>query len=199
MIDFRSFFSAVRARDEQTAPPPYPWQIALAERLAAGDPPRAISVPTGCGKTATIEALVWALCRQADRRPHERTVGVRTVWAIDRRILVDEVHEQARHIADRLRKAREDATDVLHDAAQRLASYTGGHSEPLNAMRWRGQVRVEPRAHHPLQPQLITSTIAQVGSRLLFRGYGVGERSLALEAALAGVDCNICLDEAHLT
>src|SRR5438132_1258559 len=52
--------------------------------------------------------------------------------------------------------------------------------------------------HHPFQPEIITSTVAQIGSRLLFRGYGVGERSLALEAGLAAVDATICLDEAHL-
>jgi CRISPR-associated endonuclease/helicase Cas3 len=68
----------------------------------------------------------------------------------------------------------------------------------LRVTRWRGGIARESRAHHPFQPEIITSTVAQIGSRLLFRGYCVGERSLALEAGLAAVDTTICLDEAHL-
>ena len=198
MIDFPTFYGALNSTGGEVGREPYPWQVELAMRLAEGVPPAAVTVPTGCGKTATIDALLFALCAQADRRPCQRTIGVRTVWAIDRRILVDEVHEHARRLVERLELARADTDDVLHDAAQRLAWLTRGQGPPLATARWRGQVRIEPRAHHPLQPQLITSTAGQIGSRLLFRGYGVGERSLALEAALAAVDCTICLDEAHL-
>jgi CRISPR-associated endonuclease/helicase Cas3 len=56
----------------------------------------------------------------------------------------------------------------------------------------------EQIAHHPFQAEIISSTVAQIGSRLLFRGYGVGSRTLALAAGLAGVDTTICLDGAHL-
>lgn len=196
MISFRDFFNAVDSGGERT---PYPWQEALAARLAAGDPPRAIVVPTGGGKTVTIEALVWALAAQAERSPIERTLGVRTVWAIDRRILVDEVHARGAYLANRLGAALGDAEDDLHEMALRLLSLAGGNgAEPLRVTRWRGGVMRESRGHHPFQPEVITSTVAQIGSSLLFRGYGVGERSLALEAGLAAVDTTICLDEAHL-
>jgi CRISPR-associated endonuclease/helicase Cas3 len=197
MISFREFLAAADGADV-TRRTPYPWQEALAVRLAAGDPPRAIVVPTGGGKTVTIEALLWALAAQADRAPHERTVGVRTVWAIDRRILVDEVHARATHLAQRLGAALRDPGDDLHEVALRLQSLAGEHAEPLRVTRWRGGIARESGAHHPFQPEVITSTVAQIGSRLLFRGYGVGERSLALEAGLAAVDTTICLDEAHL-
>ncbi|MGO9960721.1 MAG: type I-U CRISPR-associated helicase/endonuclease Cas3 [Solirubrobacteraceae bacterium] len=193
MISFRDFLAAIDASRT-----PYPWQEALAARLAAGEPPRAIVVPTGAGKTVTIEALVWALAAQADRAPHERTVGVRTVWAIDRRILVDEVHARARSLAQRLSAALRDPDDALHEMALRLRSFADESAEPLRVTRWRGGVARESRSYHPFQPEIITSTVAQIGSRLLFRGYGVGERSLALEAGLAAVDTTICLDEAHL-
>lgn len=175
---------------------PYPWQERLAQQLAGGEPPAVIAVPTGAGKTATIDALVWALAQQADRPAAERTIGVRIIWAIDRRILVDEVYDRARALSERLQAAADDAADALHDVAARLASLSGGL--PLAATRWRGGLDEPPERHGPLQPQVITSTIAQVGSRLLFRGYGVGTRSLAIEAGLAGCDATICLDEAHL-
>ncbi|MEA2172202.1 MAG: CRISPR-associated endonuclease/helicase Cas3, partial [Solirubrobacteraceae bacterium] len=142
--------------------------------------------------------LIWALAMQADRPPHERTIGVRTVWAIDRRILVDEVHDRATDLSERLAAAVGNPVDDLYHMAQRLRSFTGSGGQPLVVTRWRGGIPRESRAHHPFQPEIITSTVAQIGSRLLFRGYGVGERSLALEAGLAAVDTTICLDEAHL-
>ncbi len=198
MIDFATFFAAAHGRDATPGPAPYPWQSALAHRLATAAPPRAIVVPTGGGKTATIDALVWALARQAERSPLLRTIGVRTVWAIDRRILVDEVHAHVCFLAARLLEAAAAPDDVLHDVAVALQSLTRDGSPPLVATRWRGGIALDRQARHPLQPEVITSTVAQIGSRLLFRGYGVGRRSLSVQAALAAVDTTICLDEAHL-
>jgi CRISPR-associated endonuclease/helicase Cas3 len=196
MISFGDFLTALDGAGGGRVP--YPWQEALAARLCSGEPPRAIIVPTGGGKTVTIDALLWALAAQADRAPHERTVGVRTVWAIDRRILVDEVHGRATHLAQRLAAALRNPSDQLYEVALRLQSLAGESADPLRVTRWRGGIARESRASHPFQPEIITSTVAQIGSRLLFRGYGVGERSLALEAGLAAVDTTICLDEAHL-
>ncbi len=198
MIDFTKFFSAAHARDGRPGPPPYPWQAELAHRLATATPPRAIVAPTGGGKTATIDALIWALAHQSGRSALLRTVGVRTVWAIDRRILVDEVHDHVSGLALRLADAAAEPADALHEIALALQSLTGDGSPPLVATRWRGGVSVDRRSWHPFQPEVITSTVAQVGSRLLFRGYGVGRRSLSVQAALTGVDTTICLDEAHL-
>lgn len=203
MIDFAEFFRAAHSgegdrRGEDTGDPwnPYPWQQRLAERCANDEPPDVIAVPTGAGKTMTVEALVWALAHQADRPAIERTVGVRIVWAIDRRILVDEVYEHACALAARLARGLEDSADPLHEVATRLARLSGGES--LTATRWRGGIDDRSDLLPPLQPEIITSTIAQIGSRLLFRGYGVGERSLAIQAGLAACDTTICLDEAHL-
>ncbi len=199
MISFRAFFAIVeQTHSGDAGRVPYPWQEALAGRLATGEPPRAIIVPTGGGKTATIDALVWALAAQSQRPPSERTVGVRTVWAIDRRLLVDEVYDRAAVIAKCLEAALDMPGSALEEMARRLLSLTGGDATPLVVTRWRGGLAREARSHHPFQPEVITSTVAQIGSRLLFRGYGVGERSLALEAGLAAVDATICLDEAHL-
>ncbi|MHB1469759.1 MAG: type I-G CRISPR-associated helicase/endonuclease Cas3g, partial [Solirubrobacteraceae bacterium] len=194
MIEFADFLRIAHGGDLT----PYPWQARLAERCAEGEPPSAIAVPTGSGKTMTIDALIWALAQQADRPAAQRTVGVRIVWAIDRRILVDEVHEHVASLATTLEQALSDQHDPLYDMAVRLAVLSGDGETPLVATRWRGGLEGRPDRCGPLQPQVITSTIAQIGSRLLFRGYGVGRRSLAIEAGLAACDTTICLDEAHL-
>lgn len=212
MISFARFYAAIHPGCE-----PYPWQAALAERLAVERrsddattvAPLTIAVPTGSGKTSVIDALVWALAAQADRAPGSRTIGVRIVWAIDRRLLVDEVADQADDLAERLRAAFADDTDALHDVAVRLeslkalpASADGAEPAfrgvPLVVSRWRGGVAIPSPAQHPMQVEVITSTIAQIGSRMLFRGYGLGRASLPVGAALAACDTTVCLDEAHL-
>lgn len=191
MIPFAEFMAAISGGRT-----PYPWQQRFAERCARGSPPSTVGVPTGCGKTTVVDALVWALALQADLPPSERSVGARIVWAIDRRILVDEVNAHASAVAERLLIARNQTKDPLHETAVRLSAMSG--DVPLVATRWRGGIATDRSLHQPAQPQVITSTVAQVGSRLLFRGYGVGRGSLSVEAGLAACDTTICLDEAHL-
>lgn len=216
--DFPSFETFAReslggAKPDWT---PYPWQIRFAERWADPDaPPLAwVIAPTGAGKTAVLDALVWALARQADLAPAERTATTRIVWAIDRRVLVDEVHEHALALAERLEQALDagPGADSLHEVASRLfrLACIGRKApldreerqrlglQPLAVQRWRGGIAREEQLLSPFQPQIIASTVAQIGSRLLFRGYGLGERSLQVGAGLAAVDTTICLDEAHL-
>lgn len=202
MIAFGEFLELTKNRS------PYPWQQEFANRSASDRPPELVTVPTGCGKTTVVEALVWALAEQAERRGIERTVGARIVWAIDRRILVDEVFEQASTLSELLDAAwREaDPDDPLYEVAhrlQRLKDPTGTLAPeelgpPLLATRWRGGLAMSPPAQHPLQAEVITSTVSQIGSRILFRGYGLGSGSLPTGAALAACDTTICLDEAHL-
>ena len=187
--EFADFLQAVRGNR------PFPWQQMLVDHVADGDWPDVIDLPTASGKTAAIDVAVFALALQAGRPTAERTVGRRIWFVVDRRIVVDDAYDRARKLADALLKPTDDVVDRV---AQRLR-HVSGTKLPLAVARLRGGVpRSIAWAYHPAQPAVITSTVDQYGSRLLFRGYGVGKGSRPIHAALAGTDSLVLLDEAHL-
>lgn len=176
---------------------PYGWQCRLAAELAAEGPTwEWLIAPTGAGKTALIGCFVFALSEQLERE--RRQMPLRLFWVIDRRGVVDQVFAEAERLASRLRGAR---PDTLLDAVAknlRSAASESADGEPLEVRLWRGGTGrgIEPV---PLAaPAVVCSTVDQVGSRLLFRGYGTSFKSRPIDAALVGTDSLIVLDEAHL-
>lgn len=197
---FPEFYRAVNGRD------PFPWQSRLANRLATdGTWPDEIGVPTGMGKTACLEIAVWWLASQADRAPEERTAPTRIWWVVNRRLLVDSTAEQACKLAKKLEDSRnsDDSegnakpdSDALAVVAERLCSLSAGRSEPpLKVISLRGGLASRTPTD-PSCPTVILCTLPMYGSRLLFRGYG--SRLRAVDAAMAGTDSLVLLDEAHL-
>ena len=88
----------------------------------------------------------------------------------------------------------------VEEVARRLQCLAGEGAPPLVAQRLRGGAPLEHDwARTPTQPTILCSTVDQVGSRLLFRGYGVSDRMKPVHAGLLGVDSLILLDEAHLS
>src|SRR5690606_7125278 len=190
-MDFDAFYRAVYGYS------PFPWQRLLAVRVAEGGWRTCIDLPTASGKTACIDIAVYALACQADRPVEERTAPRRIFFVVDRRIVVDEAFARAKHLARTLAEARD---GILRTVADRLRSLsTGGEGEwPLVATRMRGGVALDDGwVRDPSRPAVITSTVDQVGSRLLFRGYGRSHRVAAIDAGLAGNDALYILDEAH--
>lgn len=187
---FSKFFQSLWAYE------PFPWQHMLAERLVAGEWPRALDLPTASGKTACIDIALYALAAQAVKPVWERTAPRRIWFVVDRRIVVDEAFERAREIANRLREAK---NGPLKTVANRLREVSGTE-RPLAVARLRGGVlRDDGWARLPSQPAIIASTVDQLGSRLLFRGYGRSALTAPIFAGLAAHDSLILLDEAHLS
>jgi CRISPR-associated endonuclease/helicase Cas3 len=173
---------------------PFPWQAMLTERICKGPWPEALDLPTAAGKTACIDAAVYALAAQAGRPMHERTAPRRIWFVVDRRIVVDEAYERAVSIAQKLAGT---ADGPLKAIADRLCQFSGT-KRPLTTARLRGGIlRDDNCARLPSQPAVITSTVDQLGSRLLFRSYGGSQRVASIHAGLVGNDSLILLDEAH--
>lgn len=178
---------------------PHQWQQRLADEALKGTWPSWIAVPTGAGKTACLDIAVYCLALQADLPVGERTAPVRIVFAVNRRIVVDEAFDRARAICDALATAMTQPDNALHPIAAALRRIGGPSSRhPVEAYPLRGGTFTDNAwARSPSQPLILSTTLDQLGSRLLFRGYGVSPGSQPLHAALLGNDALLLLDEAH--
>ncbi len=186
--DFDGFFRAVHAVD------PFPWQRRLLRHVAqAGSWPRVLDLPTASGKTAAMDVALFHLALDADKAGVRRA-PVRIAFVVDRRLVVDDAFARAERIARALEDARDDTLSRVAGALRRMSD-----GPALITRRLRGGVPCEDDwARSPTQPVILCSTVDQVGSRLLFRGYGVSDAMKPVHAGLLGSDCLILLDEAHL-
>jgi len=182
--DFEAYFDGLHGQA------PFPWQTGLVERIfATGQWPAVIDLPTASGKTACLDIAVFLLAATG-------TGPRRMYFVVDRRVVVNEAFQRMKRVAKAL---LEPANPVVAEVASRLQELAGGgDADPLDVYELRGGIyRDQSWVRSPLQPTVITSTVDQVGSRLLFRGYGVSEYSRPIHAALTANDSLILLDEAH--
>ena len=202
VCEFASFYRAVHAGRE-----PFPWQRRLAALVDQSRWPAEIGVPTGLGKTSCIDVAVWALARQASRLPSERTAPTRTWYVVNRRLLVDSGFDQAVRLAKLLgdpdlvlgQDGDADSVEALRGVADALNAIRGGAGvSPLHVCRLRGGAELGVRPPDPSQPALIFATVPMFASRWLFRGFGTSASMRPVDAALAGIDALVLLDEAHL-
>lgn len=176
---------------------PFDWQTRLLAKVHEGGWPTTLDLPTGSGKTATLDVALFALALDASRPAAERRQPRRIVLVVDRRVVVDQGYERAVAIANSLEAAKD---GILADVAKALRELSGDSSAlpVLPAVLRGGMPRESEWAKSPSQPVIMTSTVDQVGSRLLFRGYGVSERMRSIHAGLLGCDTLLLLDEVHL-
>lgn len=185
MPSFTDFFRAVWDHE------PYPWQRRLAERVAADGWPDVLDLPTGAGKTHALTIALHHLALDGGR-----TAPRRIVLVVDRRVVVDQV---ARHAATLHRALLDPKHEVTRAVADRLRALVGPDAPLLQSTTLRGATpRDDAWAHHPQVPVLAASTVDQIGSRLLFRGYGVSAAMRPIHAGLVGCDTLLLLDEVHL-
>lgn len=187
-LTFDAFFEAVHGY------PPFPWQRRLAQTVVSeGRWPSLLDLPTGTGKTSAIDVALFALARRPDIFPR------RIVLVVDRRVVVDQGADHARAILAAMTSAREGAALEVADALRSL--FGGGRGdEPFVVSVMRGGMpRDESWADRPDRAVVALSTVDQVGSRLLFRGYGVSPRMAPIHAGLLGNDTLFLLDEVQLS
>lgn len=174
------------------------WMVRLFGGIADGRYPRLVDLPTGAGKTDVV--VIWALALSwygldaSVRRPVPR----RLIWVVNRRVLVQQVF----NLADTLQRvlSPENAdTGSLADVREGLRRLSGDETDILRIVQLRGQL-IDDREWSvaPTVAQLIIGTVDQIGSRLLFQGYGLGKWSRPMQAGLLGIDAWLCVDEAHL-
>lgn len=214
--DFVAFFRGIHGYE------PFPWQLKLMERLAGDDDqwpadewPDVLDLPTGSGKNAAMDAAIFHL---ALRFECPERAALRIALVVDRRLVVDHAYARAQQIVrclDDPTQATDPGCPVLAEVSSRLR-YLASASEPnvdgnqmcsngspvlpLVAQRLRGGAPLESEwARTPTQPTVLCSTVDQVGSRLLFRGYGISNRMRPVHAGLLGKNTLILLDEAHLS
>lgn len=199
---FSDFFKAIHSTDIEKRCP-FDWQMRLADQvLRQGRWHDVIRVPTSCGKTAVLDLAVFELALQASRAPSKRTASRRICFVVDRRLVVDEVTDHARQMAGAIRDALSNpsASLVLKAVANRLRSLAPEDGEPIRVVRLRGGVYLDDGwASDPITPTILVSTVDQIGSRLLFRGYGASRRNRPVHAGLLAFDTKIIVDEAHLS
>lgn len=185
--DFASFYEAAHGYA------PFPWQVRLARQvLETGSWPDLLDVPTGAGKTSTLDVALFCLAADPARFPR------RIVLVVDRRVVVDQGAEHARALQSKVREA---STEILAAMRSALLGCWGGEADdaPFEVAILRGGMpRNDAWASRPDQPIIALSTVDQVGSRLLFRGYGVSNRMTSVHAGLLGNDALFLLDEVHL-
>lgn len=199
--------------------PPFPWQVDLVRQvLTERRWPELIDVPTGLGKTALLDIAVFVAAATSGEAGASRLGRRRIFFVVDRRIVVDEAYDRAVVLAGALDQALDSGLDtaahkvalglrelapsanqtatVLPDGAVARAPRS---STVLPVTRMRGGVTwASSWLDRPDLPGVVVGTVDQVGSRLLFRGYGVSDRRKPIDAALVGTDSLILVDEAHL-
>ncbi len=187
LCSFAEFFTAIHGHA------PFPWQSRLADQVLSNGWPALLDLPTGVGKTTALDIALYCLAAKPETNPR------RALIVVDRRVVVDQGAEHARSILSAMATATDGPARVVADKLRSLWSAPASQQPFAVAVLRGGMPMDNDWARRPDQPVLGVSTVDQVGSRLLFRGYGVGPQSVSIHAGLMGIDTLLLLDEVHLS
>lgn len=176
---------------------PMKWMERMFDDVVRGKYPRLVDLPTGAGKTELLIVWLLALAWFGMNRGRSQAVPRRLVWVVNRRVLVQQVFRIAGKIRKHLMSSDTPELDAVRAG---LRSLCGDTADFFQIVELRGQIVTDRDwAIRPATPQLIIGTVDQIGSRLLFQGYGLGKWGRPQQAGLLGVDAWVAVDEAHLT
>lgn len=211
--DFEEFYQQVNGDS------PFPWQVDLVRQVLSERAwPQLIDVPTGLGKTALLDIAVFVAAATSGEFGAQRLGRRRVFFVVDRRIVVDEAYDRAVRLSEALDRALElDQGAATRKVAMGLQALAPDADRGLTIAPLAAEARVrKPRTVLPVTrmrggltwasawldrpdlPGVVVGTVDQVGSRMLFRGYGVTDGRKPIDAALVGTDSLILVDEAHL-
>ncbi|WP_297009265.1 type I-U CRISPR-associated helicase/endonuclease Cas3 [uncultured Corynebacterium sp.] len=176
---------------------PYRWQSELAAVVDDdGRWPDHVSAPTGAGKTSTLDIAVWSLAKDIhDHGAAHRRLPLRIFLAVERRLVVDSAYLHAETIAQHIRELG--SGDPVREAFSALLP--DDWDGPLvGAVSLHGAVAEDRSWLRPVGAQIITCTMTQLASRVLFRAVGASDGMLPVHAALTGTDRLVLVDEPHL-
>ena len=188
MLLFDEFFQTV------TGHKPFRWQSDVANSLCNNVWHDAIGIPPATGKTSILEIWYYSLYHNILTKPKARHIPLRLWYIVDRKVIVDGANESAVNLIEKLQTSLRDMGEVVKQ------HFRCDH--PLFIGKIRGGMDRDEKNRwltKPNQPTIITSTVDQYGSRLLFRGYGVNPKLRSIHAAMTGIDSLAILDEAHLS
>lgn len=179
----------------------FQWQLRLITQiLDTGHWPAVIDAPTGSGKTAVIDAHIFAVAAMAAGQT--AAIPRRLSVVVDRRAIVDSHEGYARDIRTRLHDAEGDL-GILGEVAAALGSLQSaglaGRSPFGIAVLRGGAAPSRQWVDDPSECQVICATPDMWGSRLLFRPYGATAHSAPRAAGLLAYDSVLVVDEAHLS
>jgi len=165
-MSYSAFFEHLTGRT------PFPYQ----ERLGTEPWPELLDVPTGLGKTAA--AVVAWLYKRLQGDPE---TGMRLVYCLPMRVLVEQTQAAARQWCDRAAshfEQRQIATPTVH-------VLMGGDVD-------------EEWENHPERPAIVIGTQDMLLSRALNRGYALSRYKWPVHFALLNNDCLWVFDETQL-
>lgn len=196
--DFTAFYSELYKDPSRV---PHAWQMALFEQARAGRWPDAVTAPTGAGKS--ILPIVHVFLCALDHRQRARMCFV-----TPRRIITDQIHDEAIRLLSRLNDPDAELSPVLAAVRTRLLARQpeligGGHvgCDAVCMISVRGGRSSAPDrrwADTPTACTLLTMTVNMAMSRLLFGGYQASAKNRSVEAGLLAHDTVMVFDEAHL-
>lgn len=170
-LTFTDFFR------KAAGPAPYPYQL----RLAEGDWPDLLHVPTGLGKTAAV-VLTWLHKRRNLQDPDPDTPR-RLVYCLPMRVLVEQTVTNIKHWLD-----SHDLYGNPGDGKVSVNVLMGGQHD-LRKAEW---------ADYPEEDAIIVGTQDMLLSRALMRGYGMSRYQWPVHFALLHNDSLWVYDEVQL-